>query len=83
MRRFPWFHGPGRRCFRPLIAAKAPIPPSSRLISAMSPMKASSMPVGLLQTIAPGVDFRFDQAQWRQYFANQLVGSPGDLRRDP
>lgn len=37
----------------------------------------------LLQTIAPGVDFRFDQAQWRQYFANQLVGSPGDLRRDP
>lgn len=38
--------------------------------------------VELLKSIAPGVDFRYDQNAWRQYFANQLMGSPGDLRRD-
>ncbi|KAA5543092.1 HEAT repeat domain-containing protein [Roseiconus nitratireducens] len=37
----------------------------------------------LLKTIAPGADFQYDQNAWRQYFAAQLMQSPGDLRRDP
>jgi HEAT repeat protein len=37
----------------------------------------------LLKQIAPGVDFRYDQAAWRSFFAEQLMQSPGDLRRDP
>lgn len=36
----------------------------------------------LLKTIAPGVDYRYDKAAWRRYFAAQLMSSPGDLRRD-
>ncbi|MCO8123666.1 hypothetical protein NHH03_18110 [Stieleria sp. TO1_6] len=39
----------------------------------------------LLKTISEedGVNFGYDQASWRQYFADKLMGSTGDLRRDP
>ncbi|MEM6469789.1 MAG: HEAT repeat domain-containing protein [Planctomycetota bacterium] len=37
----------------------------------------------LLKEIAPGVDLRYDETAWRDYFASQLLGSVGDLRRDP
>lgn len=37
----------------------------------------------LLKEIAPGVDYRYDQSAWRNHFANQLMQSPRDLRRDP
>lgn len=39
--------------------------------------------VELLKTIAPGVDFRYDKTAWRRYFADQLMRTPGNLRRDP
>ncbi|MEL6106974.1 MAG: tetratricopeptide repeat protein [Planctomycetota bacterium] len=39
--------------------------------------------VDLLRQIAPEANHRYDKAAWRQYFANQLMRSPGDLRRDP
>lgn len=39
--------------------------------------------IELLKEIAPGVDYRYDEKAWREYFADQLIGSPGDLRRDP
>jgi len=39
--------------------------------------------VELLKTIAPGVDYRYDEAAWRSHFASQLMGSTSDLRRDP
>lgn len=37
----------------------------------------------LLRQIAPDVDFRYNQDAWRQYFADQLMGTANDLRRDP
>jgi tetratricopeptide (TPR) repeat protein len=37
----------------------------------------------LLTEIAPDVDFGYDQQAWLEYFADKLIGSPGDLRRDP
>ncbi len=37
----------------------------------------------LLRQIAPGVDYRYDQAAWRNHFAEQLMQAPDDLRRDP
>lgn len=37
----------------------------------------------LLRQIAPGVDYRYDEAAWRNHFANLLMQSPNDLRRDP
>ncbi|MCS7466561.1 HEAT repeat domain-containing protein [Stieleria sp. ICT_E10.1] len=37
----------------------------------------------LLRQIAPGVDYRYDQAAWRNHFAAQLMKAPDDLRRDP
>lgn len=37
----------------------------------------------LLRQIAPGVDYRYDQAAWREHFAQQLLGATSDLRRDP
>ncbi len=36
-----------------------------------------------LREIAPDVDYRYDENAWRRYFAEQLIGSPRDLRRDP
>ena len=39
--------------------------------------------VELLRLIAPEANHRYDKKAWRQYFANQLTQSPGDLRRDP
>ena len=37
----------------------------------------------LLKEIAPGVDFGYDQMAWRKYFADQLMQTPGNNRRDP
>ena len=37
----------------------------------------------LLREITGGVDHRYDQDAWKQYFAQQLLGSADDLRRDP
>ncbi|MEO1528040.1 MAG: HEAT repeat domain-containing protein [Planctomycetota bacterium] len=40
--------------------------------------------VELLRMITPDdVDFRYDKRAWRRYFADQLMRSPSDLRRDP
>ena len=39
--------------------------------------------LSLLKQIAPDVDYRYDQAAWRNHFANQLMQAPSDLRRDP
>jgi hypothetical protein len=39
--------------------------------------------LSLLNQIAPDVNYRYDQAAWRNHFANLLMRSPSDLRRDP
>lgn len=39
--------------------------------------------LSLLQTIAPDVNFGYDQQAWRNYFISLRTYSPGDLRRDP
>lgn len=37
----------------------------------------------LRQLVPDGVNFQYDQDAWRQYFAQRLAPTPGDLRRDP
>ncbi|MCC9603166.1 HEAT repeat domain-containing protein [Stieleria sp. JC731] len=39
--------------------------------------------LALLKEIAPEADFRYDEARWRLYFAEKLMGQVSDLRRDP
>ncbi|WP_436716206.1 HEAT repeat domain-containing protein [Roseiconus lacunae] len=39
--------------------------------------------LALLKQIAPDADFRYDEMSWRKYFADRLMGTVKDLRRDP
>lgn len=39
--------------------------------------------LALLKTVEPNADYGYDEAAWRQHFANQLTSYNGDLRRDP
>ncbi|OYP38486.1 hypothetical protein [Rhodopirellula sp. MGV] len=39
--------------------------------------------LALLKEIAPEADYRYDEAMWRTFFANKLMGDVSDLRRDP
>jgi hypothetical protein len=39
--------------------------------------------LGLLNLIEPDVNYGYDEAAWRKFFADKLTAYEGDLRRDP
>jgi hypothetical protein len=39
--------------------------------------------LSMLQELEPDVDFGYDEARWREYFARKRTAYSGDLRRDP